>query len=481
MNGKTNTTVVTNIIEGVQVPLEAPTNLSLTPLNARVDITWTDPVDKYAAPDGQTAANPWDNVAAWDHSIIVRKAGSAPTGPEDGELIYTETVRNQHQYSAYSDTNNVINNTLYYYAVFAITQLGTISEPISASCTPIEGTPVFYDELGPLKQSYRFNPNPGSIDSYALFAGGQCGNPNFTVTSSVDTFDESLTQGTTDYSYSVGPGISSTTGPNHVLFAGGYKLNYYNDAEYLNTVVTFDKSLTRSYAPTLSFFAADIGAATLLNTSIFAGGNTGRSQTNQVDTYDESLTKSSLDNLPRALSRISGGTVGTHAVFGGGLYNSTAYGTVISYDQSMTRSTLSNLGVSRCACGCASLDNYIMFAGGTYYGESYNEGYNNAVDAYDSSLTKLSNVPALSIPSASVFTDNPTSAIRNGSYILILSGTSMSEHGFTKYDSSLTQTTVDGGDTVINNCHSTRFASVGNYALIPGYGANAPVYAFKAI
>ena len=117
MNGRTNTTSVTEVVEGVQVALEAPTNLVLTPLNARVDLTWTDPVDKYAAPDGQTATNPWDNVATWDHSIVVRKAGSAPTSPSDGELIYTETTRHQHQYTAYSDTTNVINNTEYYYAV----------------------------------------------------------------------------------------------------------------------------------------------------------------------------------------------------------------------------------------------------------------------------------------------------------------------------------------------------------------------------
>ena len=40
MNGRTNTTSVTEVVEGVQVALEAPTNLVLTPLNARVDLTW---------------------------------------------------------------------------------------------------------------------------------------------------------------------------------------------------------------------------------------------------------------------------------------------------------------------------------------------------------------------------------------------------------------------------------------------------------
>ena len=105
MNGRTNSSDVTiqEINYGALIPLEAPTNLVLTPLNARVDITWTDPVDKVASPGGE-------DVALWDRTVIVRKAGSAPTGPDDGEIIYTETIRNQHQYDVYSDTNNVINN-----------------------------------------------------------------------------------------------------------------------------------------------------------------------------------------------------------------------------------------------------------------------------------------------------------------------------------------------------------------------------------
>ena len=104
MNGRTNSSDVTiqEINYGALIPLEAPTNLVLTPVNARVDITWTDPVDKVASPGGE-------DVALWDHTVIIRKAGSAPTGPDDGELIYTETSRNQHQYDVYSDINK---NTL---------------------------------------------------------------------------------------------------------------------------------------------------------------------------------------------------------------------------------------------------------------------------------------------------------------------------------------------------------------------------------
>lgn len=490
MNGRTNTTSVTEVVEGVQVALEAPTNLVPTPLNARVDLTWTDPVDKYAAPDGQTAATPWDNVATWDHTIVVRKAGSAPTSPDDGELIYTETTRNQHQYSAYTDTSNVINNTEYYYAIYAVTTADVVSDPIVDSCKPIEGTPSFYREIGPLSQKYRSDPNPGSIGQYAVFVGGMYANPNVDLTSVVDTFNESLTQSTASlYPYSIGGETTATTGPSHVLFAGGFRWDYYKNAEYLNSVIAYDTSLTQTSAPQLTSSASNIGAATLLNTSIFVGGDTGTSQTNTVDTYDESLTKSPLENLPRALSGISGGTIGTHAVFGGGNYNvyqnhvstNKSYATVIAYDKSMTRTTLTDLSVPRSVCGCASLDNYIMFAGGEYNGNSYNEGYNNTADAYNSSLTKISAVPALSIPSANVYTAHPTSAIRNGSYILIIAGTSMSQSGFTKYNSDLTQSTVDGVDEMTGTYSGTRFARVGDYALIPGYGSSTPVAAFKAI
>ena len=492
MNGRTNTTSVTEVIEGVQVPLEAPTNLVLTPLNARVDITWTDPVDKFAAPDGQTATNPWDNVATWSHTIIVRKANSAPTSPSDGELIYTETTRNQHQYTAYSDTNNVINNTVYYYAVYAVTTMDAVSDPIVDSCKPIEGTPEFDKLIGTLYGNYR-STNPGSIGDYALFAGGNYGNPTTSYTGVVDTFDLSLTQGSaTSLPEQTDTSITSTSRTDYVLFCGGSVARYSGSPTATNTVIAYDTSLTQTNATALSSNAKFVGAATLNNVSFIAGGSSATgNQRNTVEVYDESLTKSSAQNMSRALYKISGDKIGTHVVFGGGVYNSyysyvshhTTYPQVIAYDQSLTLSTLTDLSVPRNTCGCASLDNCIIFAGGSYDGEGgYTEGIHCEVDAYDTSLTKLPDVTDLPGGNVAVFTTYPNSAVRCGSYIVVKYGTSMSDSGFVQYDSSLTQSHVKNTENISSSVLTTsRFTSVGDYALIPGYGESTQIIAIKAV
>ena len=492
MNGRTNTTSVTEVVEGVQVALEAPTNLVLTPLNARVDLTWTDPVDKYAAPDGQTATNPWDNVATWDHSIVVRKAGSAPTSPDDGELIYTETTRNQHQYTAYSDTDNVINNTVYYYAIYAITTMDAISDPIIDSCKPIEGTPEFDKLIGTLNGNYR-SANPGAIGDYALFAGGDYGNPTTSYTGAVDTFNISLTQGSaTSLPNQTDTSITSTARTDYVLFCGGAISRYSSSVTATNTVIAYDTSLTQSTATQLSSNAKFVGAATLNNVSFVAGGSSATgNQRNAVEVYDESLTKSSAQNMPSALYKVSGDKIGTHVVFGGGLHNQyysyvshmTTYSQVIAYDQSRTLSSLTSLSVPRNTCGCAALDNCIVFAGGSYNGEGgYTEGIHCEVDAYDTSLTKLPDVTSLPGGNVAVFTTYPNSAVRCGSYIVVKYGTGMSDDGFVQYDSSLTQSRVKNTENIPSDVLTTsRFTSIGDYALIPGYGRSTQVIAIKAV
>ena len=482
MNGRTNTTSVTEVIEGVQVPLEAPTNLVLTPLNARVDITWTDPVDKFAAPDGQTATNPWDNVATWDHSIVVRKANSAPTSPSDGELIYTETTRNQHQYTAYSDTNNVINNTVYYYAVYAITTMDTVSDPIVDSCKPIEGTPEYHSTFGSLYGRYRLNPNPGSIGDYALFAGGPYGNPYMEYTGAVDTVNASLTVGSaTSLPSSMGR-TASTSRSDCVLFCGGEEARYSNNLSATDAVISYDAALTQATISSLSSNANLAGAATINDISLIAGG-----ARRFVDVYNESLVKSNAPDMPTSLDEVIGDKIGSHVVFGGGIriiseYDRVSSTQVIAYSQSLTLQSLTGLDVPRNNCACASLDNCIIFAGGEYNGEgSYGEGYHSEVDAYNASLTKLSGVSAL--PGGNVsgtFASCPASAARCGSYIIINYGTGMDITGFVQYDSSLTQSHVKNSENV-SNMSGTRFATLGNYALLPDYGPSTPIVAFKAM
>lgn len=42
----------------LQIPLDACTNFSGEAGNAQVTLTWTDPKDKYATPEGETAQDP---------------------------------------------------------------------------------------------------------------------------------------------------------------------------------------------------------------------------------------------------------------------------------------------------------------------------------------------------------------------------------------------------------------------------------------
>lgn len=123
------------------VPLDAPTEVSAEAENAQVTIKWTDPKDKYATPEGEEAQDPQQLVAVWDHTVLVRKVGSNPTGPSDGTVVVSTTVRNQYQTTGYTDTG-LSNDTSYHYGVFAINEDGVASAGAFVEATPLAGTPL---------------------------------------------------------------------------------------------------------------------------------------------------------------------------------------------------------------------------------------------------------------------------------------------------------------------------------------------------
>lgn len=125
----------------VQIPLDAPTSFSATAGNAQVELTWTDPFDKYATPEGEVSETGDQLVSEWDHTVLVRKTGSQPAGPNDGTVVTSSSVRNQYQTNGYTDTG-LINDTVYYYAVFAYNKDGVASEGAFVSATPQAATPL---------------------------------------------------------------------------------------------------------------------------------------------------------------------------------------------------------------------------------------------------------------------------------------------------------------------------------------------------
>lgn len=126
----------------VQIPLEAPTALTATAGNAKVSLTWTDPVDKYATPEGEQAQDPQQLVSVWAYTKIVRKAGGAPTGPNDGVAVVSSEVRNAYQTEPFVDTG-VENDVTYYYGAFAYNEDFVVSKgAFSEGVTPKAYDPV---------------------------------------------------------------------------------------------------------------------------------------------------------------------------------------------------------------------------------------------------------------------------------------------------------------------------------------------------
>ena len=125
----------------IVVALDTPTNFTADAGQGEVTLKWTDPVDKYATPEGETAQDPQQLVAKWSHTLVVRNTDHQPESPDDGTVILTSSVRNQYQTNGYVD-NTVVNGTPHYYGVFAISTAGVPSAGAFASATPQAGTPL---------------------------------------------------------------------------------------------------------------------------------------------------------------------------------------------------------------------------------------------------------------------------------------------------------------------------------------------------
>ena len=142
MNGRTNVTGGgSNGSLGGVIPLEAPSNFTVTPDNGKCLLTWTDPKDKYADEVGEITDEGDQLVSQFAYTRIVRKTGSAPSSPNDGDLVTDSSTRNQYQSSAYVD-DGLTNNTLYYYAAFTCNTDGVYSGAAVGS-----GTPKSYDPI----------------------------------------------------------------------------------------------------------------------------------------------------------------------------------------------------------------------------------------------------------------------------------------------------------------------------------------------
>lgn len=181
----------------------------------------------------------------------------------------------------------------------------------------------------------------------------------------------------------------------------------------------------RDEAPQLSVSRVELAGASAADRAVFAGGRTeiiaSALVLNTADSYDTSLTRTIAPDLSVARYFLSGVSIGDYAMMAGGktsLPSDDAIETsavVDVYNEHLTRSTVAAMSQARMRPMVAAFDNYAVIAGGTRDSSSGSISASNAIDAYDSALTKIS--------MATLALDRERGAgARVGNYILLAGG-----------------------------------------------------------
>ena len=382
MNGRTNSTKEGDtIINGALIPLESPTNLEFVPRNQAVRITWEDPLDKYTTPGD-------DLVTAWDHTLLIRKEGSAPSSPTDGIEVLKETTRNQYIENYYTD-ENLTNGITYHYALYAYGTNNTISNPTISSVEARTGVPVYYRQLSGLSANLSETATATVADKY-IFAGGHI-NVATVGESIVNIFDGNLTRSTSNLNDPARAmaGVSLT---NYGVFGSGYRTSN-NDNYYM---YAFNEL---GVCNQLSSFEGPYGSGT---TGVSIGSH-GFFEGNNDDlgtAISNDLVITAIDGIYSTHDSIrepAGSSIGGYAIFAGG-YNS-GFGSelawpkkAIAYDNSLTRRSITQLTYNIVYPVGAQNSNYALISG-SLYGK-----HQRISEAYDQNLTKVATSSIISPP-----------------------------------------------------------------------------------
>lgn len=455
MNGRTNTTSVTEVIEGVQIPLEPVTSFALAPDTGKIALTWTDPVDKVATPGGEM-------VAEWNYTLIIRREDRAPVSPSDGIQVLREGTRNQYSSTPYMDEGLDVGKT-YYYAAYAYSTIGVVSEGVTSSASPREAilkkntsvkfsassmdnyypyrahsssgpinnyvacmcgvgvastsshvimagsnadavycfTKDFTMSKGTSMTQYK-EPVAGSLDGYAFFAGGNYASGDDPASGSLDVYSPELTRSSVSDALLGNQLMASASVSDKILFSGGYG----GTTPYSSDVCAYTTSLTRSTVSQLQE-GVQCGTGTTNGThAIFAGGEYyhdmyNRYSSDKVTAYDSALTKINAVDISKSMNvYMASCYLNTRALFAGGQTEASnrhyVSAEVVSYDQSLTRQVLTNLSQAKSCVGAATIGGRALFVGGVIdgAGNGPEDFFTNAVDVYDASFTKSSG-PAL--------------------------------------------------------------------------------------
>ena len=148
MNGRTNSAGGA-LVSDMEIPLDPCTDFVGVRIKdleylGKVRLTWTDPKDKYATPEGEAMEDTDQLVSKWSYTQIVRQADRAPVNPSDGVTVCTETTRNQYQLTGFVDTT-AESNVTYYYGAYAFNEDGVYSEVISNGVQPVSFSTTLAD------------------------------------------------------------------------------------------------------------------------------------------------------------------------------------------------------------------------------------------------------------------------------------------------------------------------------------------------
>lgn len=454
---------------GVRIPLEPVTNLALVGRDASVIISWTDPVDKYTTPGDEL-------VSEWDYTIIVRKQGSAPASPSDGTIVVKEETRNQYQSTGYTDTG-LTNGATYYYAAYAYATLGMRSDPTVNSVQPDAAQPQFYTYAPSLNGVNRNFVGRSSGTNYALFVGGSY--TGGSTSNNIDAYSASLTKTmASDHNRPSANMQGGFTGDYHVVIAPVSVNPNQNACAYS------DSSLAKSDLTTFAAsYTAIIASESFNGNAIFAGGNlrSGGGYTTAVYRYDSSLSYSSMSSLSLARDGIHSAANNDYVLFAGGrsttgtVSDRYPYNTVDAYNSSLTKVSVTPLSVARHSNlsngsgGGVSVGEFLLFAGGMD---------SRAADAYNASLTRTT---VTSLPSFANIGDEilRTIATPSGLNALVcVNGYSTESSGFVWYDPSLTQHTDGIGAPSSKSYYNA--AIVGGYSLYANV-SDSTVSVFRCI
>lgn len=431
MNGKTNVTTTSNS-GGTNVPHIPPNDFVVAPGDAKTQITWTDPNDLYASPEGVISQAPYQLVSKWTSTKIVRSETDYPATPNDGILAVESNIRDEHKTSVFEDTN-LNNGTVYYYSAFGMNEQGLYSQPstqyaeVRASIPMADGyvdgtlgypyTRCYYsptvmctsnhvvlygDEncsnfdgnamaittdgtsiaLGRIySNDYKFGNNSTcSIDGYAMSIGGRY--YDYPTINTIDNhwaiYSPELTKTTPYYPNRVVD--CALTATNDYVIACGGNVDIGDDGQ----VVAVTTTGTYTELPSLSYDSYNGYGGTINNHAVFV-----LNVNNKNIIVDNDLTESFLpmnvkmwDHQSSAPSQtLTSGNTPNHIVFVTGMSNAQIY------DNDFTFTTASNFDYTRGWPQGLTIGNYAMFIGGVKSRSKYDDARLNQIWYYDISLT----------------------------------------------------------------------------------------------